>query len=194
MIAGHIGAAAAAKSLDRRVPFWALLVASFLIDIIFGVLWLSGAESMDSMPGTDGGYGNLVFDVDYSHSFFGTLLLCLVVLIVTARYWGGKGALILSGVVFSHWFLDLIVHRNDMPIMMGNAGGTLPRVGLGLWDAPVATVILEALILIGGAYMWYRARPQSVPGDKTPRGGKTTQYAATTLVVGMLILVVDFVA
>ena len=48
MIAGHIGAAAAAKAVDRRIPFWALLVASFLIDIIFGVLWIFGAESMEA--------------------------------------------------------------------------------------------------------------------------------------------------
>lgn len=192
MLAGHIGAAAAAKALDRRIPFWALLVASFLIDIIFAVLWVFGVESMEAMPGTDGGYGNMLFDVDYSHSFFGTILLCVVVLIVTARYWGGRGALILSGLVFSHWFLDLIVHRNDLPIMIGNAGGTLPRVGLGLWDAPVASLILEALLVIGGAFMWYRTDPQRLPGDQDPRGSTTTRYAVITLIVGLLVLGVDF--
>jgi hypothetical protein len=193
MLAGHIGVAAAAKSFDHKVPFWALLVASFLIDIVFGVLWIFGAESMEMLPGTDGGYGNMMFDVDYSHSFFGTLLLCLVVLIFTARYWGGRGAFILSCVVFSHWFLDLIVHRNDMPIMPGNAGGTLPRVGLGMWDAPVATAIFEALIVIGGAYMWYRSRPQAVPG-KESGGSQVTRYSSIALVGGLVALVIDFVA
>jgi hypothetical protein len=193
MLAGHIGAAAAAKSLDRRVPFWAMLVASFLIDIIFGVLWIAGVESMEDLPGTDGGYGNMLFDIDYSHSFFGTLLLCLVALIFTARYWGGKGALIVSGVVFSHWFLDLIVHRNDMPIMVGNAGGTLPRVGLGLWDAPVASAILEALIVIGGAYMWYRSRNQMDAADDAPGASLTARYSSIALVGGLVALVLDFV-
>ena len=194
MIAGHIGAAAAAKAVDRRIPFWALLVATFLIDIIFGVLWVFGVESMESMPGTDGGYGELLFDVDWSHSFFGTLLLCLVVLIFTARYWGARGGFILACVVFSHWFLDLIVHRNDLPIMPGNAGGVMPRVGLGMWDAPVATFIFEALILIGGAYMWYRSRPTGAAGDGARSASKTTQYAAATLAIGLLVLVFDFVA
>lgn len=193
MLAGHIGAAAAAKSLDHRVPFWALLVASFLIDIIFAVLWVFGVEKIEALPGTDGGYGNMLFDVDYSHSFFGTLLLCVVVMIVTARYLTGKGVMIFSGVVFSHWFLDMMVHRNDMPIMPGNAG-TLPRVGLGLWDAPVATAILEALIVIGGAYMWYRSRPTTDPDDDTPRGQMTTRYAAIALAGGLVALGIDFVA
>jgi membrane-bound metal-dependent hydrolase YbcI (DUF457 family) len=192
MLAGHIGVAAAAKSFDRKVPFWALLVASFLIDIVFGVLWIFGAESMEALPGTDGGYGNMMFEIDYSHSFFGTLLLCLVVLIFTARRWGGRGAFILSCVVFSHWFLDLIVHRNDMPIMPGNAGGTMPRVGLGMWDAPVATAIFEALIVIGGAYLWFRSRPQDVPG-KSSGGSQITRYASYALAGGLVALVIDFV-
>lgn len=192
MLAGHIGAAAAAKSFDHRVPFWALLVASFLIDILFAILWAIGAEKMEAMPGTDGGYGNMLFDVDWSHSFFGSIILSFVVLVFTARYWGGKGALILSGVVFSHWFLDLIVHRNDLPIMPGNVGGTMPRVGLGMWDAPVATAIFEALLVIGGAYLWYRSRPQTTPDDDTPRGQRTIRAAAIALAGGLLVLVLDF--
>lgn len=192
MIAGHIGAAAAAKSLDHRVPFWAFLVASFLIDIIFAVLWIFGVEEMEAMPGTDGGYGNMVFQVDWSHSFFGTIILSFFVLIFTARAWGGRGALILSGVVFSHWFLDLIVHRNDLPIMPGNISGVMPRVGLGLWDAPVAAAIFEALLVIGGAYMWYRSRPQTTPDDDTARGQHTKRAAALALAGGLLALVIDF--
>lgn len=191
MLAGHIGAAAAAKSLDHRVPFWVLLVASFLLDLLFAVLWAVGVEKMEALPGTDGGYGNMLFEVDWSHSFFGTILLSAVVLILTVRWWGGKGALILSGVVFSHWFLDMIVHRNDLPIAPGN-GGSLPRVGLGLWDAPIASAILEALLVIGGAYLWYRSRPQTAPDDDTPRGQRTTRAAAFALVGGLLALVLDF--
>jgi hypothetical protein len=188
MIAGHIGVAAAAKAYDRRIPFWALLIATFLIDIIFAVLWVFGVESMSDLPDTDGGYGNMLFEVDWSHSFFGTLILCLFVLIFTARYWGGKGALVLSGLVFSHWFLDLIVHRNDMPIMPGNIGGVMPRVGLGMWDAPVATMIFEALLVILGAFLWYRTRPA---GD--PDGSRAaTRSAALVLVGGLAVLLIDF--
>lgn len=182
MIASHIGVAAGAKRWAPRVPLWALLVATFLLDIFFGVLWLLGKERMDPLPDTDGGYGNLAFQVDWSHSFLGTLLLCLVVLIVCARFFGGKGAFILSCVVFSHWFLDSIVHRPDLPIAPGNPGA-LPRVGLGLWDAPIASLILEVLIIAGGALIWYTAP------DATKR---TRNAAVITGIVALVVLIADF--
>lgn len=182
MIAGHIGAAAGAKRWAPTVPLWALMVATFLIDIIFGILWLFGVEDMTALEGTDGGYGNLAFEVDWSHSFFGVLFLCLLVLIFTGRKWGAKGGFVLSCVVFSHWFLDMIVHRMDMPIMPGNAG-TTPRIGLGMWDFPVATMIFELLLVLGGAYIWYSSPDMNQ---------KAKRAAIITGVVGIAVLALDF--
>lgn len=182
MIAGHIGVAAGAKRWAPQVPLWALLGASFLLDIIFGILWLLGVEDMSNQPGTDGGYGNLAFQIDWSHSFFGTLFLCLIVLILCTRWWGGKGAFVLSCLVFSHWFLDIMVHQLDMPIMPGNAG-TTPRVGLGMWDFPVFTMIVELLIVGVGAWVWYSA-PDA--------GTKAKRSAIITGVVGVIVLALDF--
>ena len=48
----------------------------------------------------------------------------------------------LAAVVFSHWLLDLIVHRADLPILPGNAGD-LPRLGFGLWKVPAASILVE---------------------------------------------------
>lgn len=182
MIAGHIGAAAGAKRWAPNVPLWAMLVASFLIDILFGILWLFGKEDVSTLEGTDGGYGNLALEVDWSHSFFGTLFLCLVVLIIGARRWGGKGGFVLSCVVFSHWFLDMIVHRMDMPIMPGNVG-TTPRIGLGMWDFPVFSMIMELLIVAGGAYLWY---------SSPDAGTKARRAAIVTGVIGAIVLLLDF--
>jgi hypothetical protein len=182
MIAGHIGAAAGAKRWAPRVPLWALLVASFALDILFAVFWALGKEDMTALEGTDGGYGEMAFRIDWSHSFFGTLFLCLVVLIVAARRWGGMGAFVLSCVVFSHWFLDLMVHRLDMPIMPGNAG-TTPRVGLGLWDVPVVVVILELALLLGGVWLWYRSPDADA---------KAQRAAIITAVIGVIVLALDF--
>lgn len=182
MIAGHIGAAAGAKRWAPNVPLWAMLVASFALDIFFAIFWALDVEETSPLEGTDGGYGQMAYNVDWSHSFFGTLLLCLVVLIVCTRWWGARGAFVLSAVVFSHWFLDLIVHRLDLPIAPGNAG-TTPRVGLGLWDVPVAALILEVLILLGGAYIWH----SSPDADK-----KAQRAAIVTGIVGLIILGLDF--
>lgn len=182
MIAGHIGAAAGAKRWAPNVPLWAMLVATFLIDIVFGILWLFGIEDISPLPDTDGGYGQMALEVDWSHSFFGTLFLCLIVLIIGARKWGGRGGFVLSCVVFSHWFLDMMVHRMDMPIMPGNAG-TTPRIGLGMWDFPVFTMLFELALVAGGAYIWY---------SSPDAGSRAKRAAIVTGVVGALVLAVDF--
>ena len=179
MIAGHIGAAAGAKRWAPNVPVWALLVGSFLIDLIFGILYATGKENIEAMEGTDGGYGKMAFQVDWSHSFFGTILLCTVVVIVATRFFGGKGAFILSCVVFSHWFLDVIVHRPDMPIAPGNPGA-MPRVGLGMWDFPVFVLILELALIAGGAWLWDSA-PES--GDKARKGAIALAIAAVAILI-----------
>lgn len=193
MIAGHIGVAVAAKSSDRKVPIWALLVASFLPDLIFPVLWALGIESMSTLPGTDGGYGKMAFEVDYSHSFIGVILLSIVVWIFTARWWGARGGFILGMVVFSHWMLDLIVHRPDMPLMPGNAGN-LPRVGLGLWDAPAAAAVLEAVLVIGGVFLYWRSAPRDAPGGRAGASQRSAMNAVVLLLVGLGVLVADFLA
>lgn len=193
MIAGHIGVAAAAKSFDRKLPIWALLIATFFIDIVFAVLWLLGRESMEAREGTDGGYGNLAFSIDYSHSYVGAILLAFVFWIISARWFGARGGFILGAVVFSHWMLDLIVHRPDMPLMLGNMG-QLPYVGLGLWDAPWVAMIFEALLVIGGVIIYWRSAPKDAPGGRAGASQRSATNAVLLLVVGLGVLAFDFLA
>lgn len=191
MIAGHIGAAAAAKSFDRRVPIWALLIATFAIDILFAILALFGKESLEAMPGTGGGYGETIFSIDYSHAYMAVVGYALLTWIVTARWWGARGGFILGAVVFSHWMLDLLVHRDDLALMPGNSGG-LPRVGLGLWDLPVAAAILEALIVIGGVWLYWRSAPKDSPGSPAGASQRSATNAGLLLGGGIGVLLLDF--
>lgn len=193
MIAGHIGVAVAAKSFDRKIPVWALLIATFMIDILFLVLWTLGLEKMENLAGTSGGYGKMAFEIDYSHSYIGVTLLSLFVWIFTARWWGARGGFILAVVVFSHWVLDLIVHRPDMPLMLGNAGD-LPYVGLGLWDAPVVAAVLEALLVIGGVMLYWRSAPKDAPGGRAGASQRSATNAVLFLIIGLGILMTDFLA
>ncbi|HWV24181.1 MAG TPA: hypothetical protein VNZ58_08320 [Thermomicrobiales bacterium] len=190
MIAGHIGVAAAAKSFDRKLPLWTLLIATFALDIIFPVLMLFGIESMEKMPGTDGGYGKMAFSIDYSHAYMAVIGYSLLCWIITARWWGARGGFILGAVMFSHWVLDLIVHRPDMPLMPGNAGN-LPRVGLGLWDVPAAAAIFEALIVIGGVWLYWRSAPKDTPGGRAGASQRSATNALMLLVVGLGVLLLD---
>lgn len=135
MIAGHFGFAAGVKGRERQVPLWALMLATVWLDIIFAPLLATGVETVENVPGTSGGYGNSIIHADWTHSLVGALVLAALFGLVAARPWGRRAGVVLAAVVFSHWLLDLVVHRADMPILPGNAGD-LPRLGFGLWKAP----------------------------------------------------------
>nr|WP_020513978.1 hypothetical protein [Actinoplanes globisporus] len=156
MITGHFGLAAAVKSAEKPVPLWALMLATVWLDILFTPLFLAGVETIDDAPGTNGGYGDGIIHADYTHSLVGALIIAAVTGWLCARWWNRRAGVVIGAVVFSHWLLDLLVHRADMPILPGNLGG-LPRLGLGLWQYHALTAVIEALLLLGGAALYWRA-------------------------------------
>ena len=62
-------------------------------------------------------------------------------------------ALLLAGLVASHWVLDWITHRPDLPLYPG--GG--PKVGLGLWNSVAGTVVVEGALFAGGVALYLQA-------------------------------------
>ena len=156
MITGHFGLAAAVKSAEKPVPLWALMLATVWLDVLFTPLFLAGVETIHDVPGTDGGYGDGIIHADYTHSLIGALIIAAVTGWLCARVWNRRTGVVLGAVVFSHWLLDLLVHRADLPILPGNLGH-LPRLGLGLWQYHALTATIEALLLLGGAALYWRA-------------------------------------
>jgi hypothetical protein len=71
-------------------------------------------------------------------------------------------AAVLGAVVFSHWLLDLPMHRADMPLLPANLGG-LPLLGFGLWRMPAVSALLELVLVVLGAVLY--ARAASALGD-----------------------------
>src|SRR5512132_3466775 len=128
------------------------MLASVWLDILFIPLLAAGAESIDDVPGTDGGYGDVIIHADYTHSLVGAILISLVTGWIATRWWGQRGGIVIGAVVFSHWVLDLIVPRADMPLLPGNLGDV--RVGFGLWKVEWASIVTEAAIMLVGAYLY----------------------------------------
>lgn len=154
MFAGHFGLAAGVRAKAPKLPLWALMVGTQLLDVAFVPLLLTGGETIDDSHGT--GYGKGIIHADYTHSLVGALLLSLIAVWVARRYWGKREGWIMGGVVFSHWVLDLVVHRADMPLLPGN-WGNLPLLGLGAWRYEGLSVALESLFLVSGFAMYARA-------------------------------------
>jgi LexA-binding, inner membrane-associated putative hydrolase len=186
VITGHFGLAAGAKSVDRRAPLWSLMLATVWLDLVFIPLLLLNVETIDTPPG--GGYGTSVIHADYTHSLLGALVLSAAFGGVVWWRWDRRLGLLLAGVAFSHWVLDLIVHRGDMPILPGNAGD-LPLLGFGLWKVPVATIVVEAALLLAGVFLYWRAARSA--GSR--RGGTVSPsiVVGALLASGVIVLIID---
>jgi len=101
VVTGHFGFAAGVKSQERFVPLWALMLASVWLDILVIPLLAVGAESIDDVPGTDGGYGDVIIHADYTHSLVGAILVSLVTGWIATRWWGRRGGVVIGAVVFA---------------------------------------------------------------------------------------------
>src|SRR5260370_36034417 len=95
----------------------------------------------------------LIFAFDsypISHSLVTLIAWALLVgVLYRARSGYGTGAVVLGVCVLSHWVLDFVTHRPDLPIYPGG-----PPVGLGLWNSPVGTVVVEGLMYVAGVAIY----------------------------------------
>jgi membrane-bound metal-dependent hydrolase YbcI (DUF457 family) len=165
VIAGHFGFAAAVKAKTPSTPLWALMLACQWLDVVFLPLLATGIERLEPVAGSKpGAYGEVIIHADYTHSLFGALVLAAVFGGALAFRYGRRSGVILALVVMSHWVLDLIMHRADMPILPG-ASPTQPRFGFGLWQNAGASAALELILVVGGAYLYWRAAERVAPDD-----------------------------
>src|SRR5690606_10920137 len=132
-------------------------------------LSMAGIETLEPAEPDLSGYGSLLITAEYSHSLLLNLLLAVLVGGLVHYFlrdrWGRDAGLVLGGVVFSHWLLDLLVHRPDLPFLPGNAGD-LPLLGFGLWETPVAAAVVEGTLVLAGVvlYAWRTLRDQPSRG------------------------------
>lgn len=186
VIAGHFGFAAWMKAKEPRAPLWALMVAVVFLDIAFIPLFLAGIEPMAPIPGARAGaYGQVVIHADYTHSLLGALVLSAAFGGLFAAVWSRRVGVVLALAVFSHWLLDLPMHRGDMPLLPGHADH-LPLLGFGLWRWPVTSAALELLLVVLGAGFYLRAALRNVRDPAAATRANTV--ALLLLVFGVVTL------
>ena len=152
MFVGHFAMAFGAKRLAPRVSLGVLFLACQLADLIWPNLVLLGVERFRIEPGN-----TALTPLDFVHYPYSHGLVALVVwgLLFAGLYGlllrgGMRAALVIAGLVLSHWVLDALTHRPDMPVLWNDS----LRVGLGLWNAPLAAVIVELLLLAAGVGLY----------------------------------------
>jgi hypothetical protein len=186
MVAGHFGLAAGIKKLAPRLPLWALLLAWFFLDVVFIFFAAGGLEKTIPVdPANPNAYGGSLIQAYYTHSLVGALIISAIAGLFASWRWGRQGGYVIAGVVFSHWILDLLVHRPDLPIFPGNLGN-LPLLGFGLWQYPTISAIMELILVIGGTWFYYRAAMQAARESAKPE----QRRRAMTSTVGVAVLLV----
>jgi hypothetical protein len=158
---GHLAVGFASKRWAPRTSLMWLMLAPIFVDLWWGLFILTGVERARMVPGIT---RSIPVDLEYipwSHS-----LVCVVgwALLLAGIYFAMqkniRGTTVIFLGVLSHWLLDFVSHRPDMPLLPSG-----PRVGLGLWDYPLAAFSVEASLLALGLWLYIGStRPQ--------RGGK----------------------
>lgn len=150
MFIGHYAPALAAKAV-RNSPNLALcFVAVQLVDIGFFTLAYFGVEKWRPDPAISGIMAVDLYYMPFTHSLLGSVVWALVAgalaLLLAPRGRKAMAGALISLLVFSHWALDLIVHRNDLGILDDEP----EKLGFGLWNHPMIEMPLEiGLVLVG---------------------------------------------
>jgi len=88
----------------------------------------------------------------WSHSLVMTAVWCaLAFSLVTSFRGSARDGLLVAAVVFSHWMLDVLTHRPDVPLAFGET-----RLGLGVWNSISGTLIVEGGMWLGAIVLYTR--------------------------------------
>ncbi len=154
MFIGHFGLGFAAKKIVRRPSLGTLFMAAQFVDLLWPLLLLFGWERVEIDPGNTAFTPLNFVSYPYSHSLlFAIVWGVLFGLVYYAIKRNKQASIILGALVVSHWVLDLIVHRPDLPLLPWVG----PKVGFGLWNSVAASIIVEGLIFFGGLWIYMRA-------------------------------------
>lgn len=153
MFLGHFGLALAAKRVEPRLSLGTTFAAVQLADLIWPVFVLAGVERVAADPEATR-MTKLDFEsYPWSHSL--VMLLgwgLLFVGLLLARRRPGRAAVMAGLLVVSHWVLDWITHRPDLPL----APWSQAKLGLGLWNSPAGTLLAELGLFAIGAVNYLR--------------------------------------
>ncbi|MDH3253436.1 MAG: metal-dependent hydrolase [Acidobacteriota bacterium] len=179
MYIGHFAVGFGAKAAAPRVSLGTMFLAAQWLDLLWPTLLLVGWEHVRIVPGITRVTPLEFVSYPVTHSL--VTVAGWAVLVALVYWWTRRsrsGAFVVGIAVMSHWLLDLVTHRPDLPLYPGGAG----RVGLELWSSLSGTILVEGSLFVTGLALYLRA---------TTAKDRTGVYALWSLVA---FLVVTYVA
>lgn len=153
MFIGHFAVALAAKKAAPKTSLGTLFIGAQLVDLLWPLFLLAGLEHVRLDPGNTAVTPLDFYDYPISHSLLGTALWALLfglLYFVIRKY--RTGAIVAGLCVLSHWVLDYLTHRPDLPLTFRGEH----RFGLGLWNSIPGTMIVELGLFIAGIAIYVR--------------------------------------
>jgi hypothetical protein len=161
----HLGVGLAAKRIAPTVPLWALIVAAYAIDIVWGLCFLARLETYPTQ--------GAAAPCPWSHGLFMSLLWSTLAGLVAARLFRHRRTgIIIALLVFSHWIVDFLVKPMlaafptdvGVPLLFNGS----PVVGLGLYSTTLGQNIGEyGMVVVGiGIYLFVIWRNRQIKDEK----------------------------
>ena len=175
MFIGHYAVGLASKKAAPHASLGVLIAAPILLDLLWPIFLLIGAEHVVIQPNSNPFLRLEFISYPLSHGLVavvGWATLFAALYFGIARYvWGA--IVILIGVI-SHWLLDYVVHRPDLPLYAGSR-----LLGLGLWNHRWLTMAIEVSMFFIAIWTYQR---------ETRARNKIGQYAFWAFILFLLIL------
>ena len=163
MFVGHYGVSFAAQRMNRHVPLWVMFIAVQLLDVLWAPFILLGIEKVRIVPGITASNPLDLYYMPYTHSLIAAVVWSSAgygLYRLWRRRAAASAATLVGLAVFSHWILDFVVHRPDLPLYDNTA-----KVGFGLWRHVAFSFPLELIVLGLGAWLYAR-----ITGFTTAKG------------------------
>ncbi|MEJ5964153.1 metal-dependent hydrolase [Pedobacter immunditicola] len=179
MFIGHFAFGLAAKKAAPSLSLGTLFLSVQLLDLLWPTFLLLGMEKVEISPGITAATPLNFTSYPISHS----LIMALVWGILAGGIYylvkrNLQVAVVIFACVISHWFLDLLMHRPDLPLVPGSA----VKVGLGLWNSIPGTLILELTLFFTGIYLYLTT---------TKALNKAGNYAFWSLIIFLFIIYIS---
>jgi hypothetical protein len=162
MFVGHLAIALAGRAASRTTSLAWFVTAACFVDLVWPLLLLAGVEQVRIDPGNTA-FTPLAFDsYPWSHSLLmGCAWGAALGFFARTRGVAIAEAWLVAVLVVSHWLLDVVTHRPDLPLWPGEGAVH----GFGLWNSIPATFVIEGALWIG-AIAWFQRtrRPRGALG------------------------------
>jgi membrane-bound metal-dependent hydrolase YbcI (DUF457 family) len=176
MFIGDFAVGLAAKSVKPSISLGTYFVAVQFVDLLWPTLLVLGIEQVAIEPGITEMTPLNFLHYPITHSLVMALVWALAGFLLYYMWKkDARAGILIAACVASHWVLDFITHRPDLPLTLAES----TKVGLGMWDNKILTVLVETLLFAAGLFLYLRS---------THTKDKTGTYAFWGLIVFLLVI------